>query len=118
MIVKTLFEKYYANPRLLHAGTVHKIFTETLRHTDERVANSAVNLNDGSIKIVNDEIEQLTKKGFDGKKIESYLGGKELPDSEEHIVVFEKRKILIRCIVDYIAGMTDGYAMEEYERLK
>lgn len=118
MIVKTLFEKYYANPRLLHAGTVHKIFIETLRHTDERVANSAVNLNDGSIKIVNDEIKQLTKEEFDRDKIKSYLAGKELQSSEKDIIIFEKRKILIRCIVDYIAGMTDGYAMEEYERLK
>lgn len=118
MIVKTLFEKYYANPRLLHAGTVHKIFIETLRHADERVSNSAVSLNDGSIKIVNDEIKQLTKEEFDEDKIRSYIAGKELPESEEDIVIFEKRKILIRCIVDYIAGMTDGYAIEEYERLK
>ena len=26
MIVKTLFKKYYENPRLLHSGTIHKIF--------------------------------------------------------------------------------------------
>lgn len=118
MIVKTLFEKYYANPRLLHAGTVHKVFVETLRHTDERVSNSAVNLNDGSIEIVNNEIEQLTKEMFDEEMIKSYIEGNELPNSEKHIVIFEKRKILIRCIIDYIAGMTDGYAIEEYERLK
>ena len=26
MIVQTLFKKYYCNPRLLHSGTVHRIF--------------------------------------------------------------------------------------------
>lgn len=118
MIVKKLFEKYYTNPRLLHEGTIHKIFTETLRHDNENVSNSAVNLNDGSIKIVNKEIEQLTKEEFDSEKIKKYLLGEKIEGSEEDIIIFEKRRILIRCIVDYIAGMTDGYAIEEYERLK
>ena len=118
MIVKKLFEKYYANPRLLHEGTIHKIFTEILRHDNENVSNSAVNLNDGSIKIVNKEIYQLTKEEFDSEKIKEYLLGEKIENSEEDIIIFEKRRILIRCIVDYIAGMTDGYAIEEYERLK
>lgn len=37
---------------------------------------------------------------------------------EKDIVIFEKRRILVRAITDYIAGMTDGYALEEYEKLR
>lgn len=47
MVVKSLFEKYYSNPRLLHVGTIHKIFLETLRNRNKAVSNSAVNLTDG-----------------------------------------------------------------------
>lgn len=106
-IIRTLFKKYYANPRLLHTGTLNKIFYDMLNYSDTSVSNSAINLSDGSIRLVNEEIEAITMK--------------ELCSSEEKIddnINFIKRKILIRNIVDYIAGMTDGYAIEEYEKLK
>ncbi len=118
MIVKRLFEKYYTNPRLLHEGTIHKIFTETLSHDNINVSNSAVNLSDGSIKIVDKEINQITKEDIDFEKIKRYLKNDRIDNNEKDVIVFEKRKILIRCIVDYIAGMTDGYAIDEYEKLK
>lgn len=117
-IVRTLFEKYYSNPRLLHSGTVHKIFVETLSHSNNLVSNSAVNLNDGKIKIVNDEIKQLTQDEFDDEVVMKYLKDKSKYNDNESVIIFEKRKILIRCIVDYIAGMTDGYAIEEFNKLK
>lgn len=108
MIIQTLFQKYYENPRLLHTGTIHKIFVETLEHEDRDVSNSAVDLDDGKIKLVNEEIRDMTKEeiGADYKK------------NVAEKVRFEKRKILIRSIVDYIAGMTDGYALHEYDKLK
>lgn len=118
MIVKTLFEKYYSNPRLLHAGTIHRIFVETLIHKNKLVANSAINLNDGSIEIVNAEIKELTTEPVDESIIEEYLKDVDNSRKEKDIIIFEKRKILIRCITDYIAGMTDGYALEEFDKLK
>ncbi len=118
MIVKTLFQKYYSNPRLLHEGTIHKVFIETLMHTDVLVANSAVNLSDASIDVANKEIEQMTKKAFDIDSISLYLHNRITKGREEDVIIFEKRKILVRAITDYIAGMTDGYALQEYERLK
>ncbi|WP_342757203.1 hypothetical protein [Kineothrix sedimenti] len=45
-------------------------------------------MNDGSIELVNDEIYYY----------------------------FEKWKILICAVTDYIAGITDGYALEESEK--
>ena len=118
MIVQTLFEKYYSNPRLLHSGTVHRIFLETLKHRNDEVANRAINLSDGSIKLVNMEIDELTKRELDGDAIMAYLEGKDVDTTSEDVIIFEKRKILVRAIVDYIAGMTDGYALAEYEKLK
>lgn len=118
MIVKTLFEKYYSNPRLLHEGTIHKIFVETLMHKNKSVSNSAVNLNDGSIKLVNSEIEEMTSDLINESTIIEYLKNVDNDMKIKDVIVFEKRKILIRAITDYIAGMTDGYAIEEYEKLK
>ena len=118
MIVKALFEKYYKNPRLLHSGTLHKIFIEMLRHPNKMVANSAINMNDGSIKLVNEEIHDITQKKLNKELISKYLEDKTNERCEDQIIIFEKRKILVRAITDYIAGMTDGYALEEYERLR
>ena len=118
MIVKALFEKYYKNPRLLHSGTLHKVFIEMLRHPNKMVANSAINMNDGSIKLVNEEIYDITQKSLDKDIISKYLEDKTNERCEDEIIIYEKRKILVRAITDYIAGMTDGYALEEYERLR
>lgn len=118
VIVTTLFKKYYSNPRLLHEGTIHKIFIETLLHKNSMVSNSAINLNDGSSKIVDGEIEEMTLRPIDDNLIMSYLTNVDYLRREKDIIIFEKRKILIRAITDYIAGMTDGYALEEYEKLK
>lgn len=121
MIVQKLFAKYYNNPRLLHSGTVHKIFLETLNHPNREVSNSAIYLSDASIELVNKEIEEITSEKLDEERILAYLDDREhtISDTcgERDIVIFEKRRILIRAITDYIAGMTDGYALEEYKKL-
>lgn len=108
VVVKTLFRKYYENPRLLHTGTLQKIFHDTLMHKDADVSNSAVCLNDCSVDLANAEIEEMALKP---------LGGAEDAKVQEKVRL-EKRKILIRNIVDFIAGMTDGYALQEYEKIK
>lgn len=121
VIVKNLFEKYYSNPRLLHSGTIHKMFIETIQHRNKAVANSAINLNDGKIKLVNDEIKEMTKDEIDEEIISKYLKEEESVKekyTDKSIINFEKRKILVRAITDYIAGMTDGYALEEYRKLE
>ncbi|MCM1295250.1 MAG: dNTP triphosphohydrolase [Muribaculaceae bacterium] len=119
MIVQKLFEKYYKNPRLLHSGTIHKIFIETLYHKNKEVSSSAINLSDAGIELVNEEIREITAKDLNEELILDYIRKPvNFSRKEEDIIIFEKRKILIRAITDYIAGMTDGYAMEEYEKLK
>ena len=115
VIIKTLFRKYYENPRLLHTGTLHKIFIDTLTHKDLRVSNSAVCLNDCSIEIVDKEIEEMTKTEIGRDDI---INEYKHNDDYSGVIRYEKRKILLRNIVDFIAGMTDGYALQEYERIK
>jgi len=75
-------------------------------------------LNDASVKLVDDEIEEITSKKLDETLILEYLENINHTRTEKDIVIFEKRRILVRAITDYIAGMTDGYALEEYEKLK
>ncbi len=118
VIVKQLFQKYYFNPRLLHEGTMHKIFIEMLLHKNKQVSNSAVNLCDSGTEIVDAEIEEMTCAPIDTDIVLRYRNGEVELAEDMNIIIFEKRKILIRSIVDYIAGMTDGYALEEYEKLK
>lgn len=116
VVIKTLFQKYYENPRLLNTGRLHKIFIDTLTHKNICVSNSAVCLNDCSIELANEEIEDMTRTEIP----EVVSSGQRKCDEEEPagIIRYEKRRILIRNIVDCIAGMTDGYALQEYERMK
>lgn len=120
VVIKTLFYKYYHNPRLLHRGTLQKIFIDTLNHTNLSVSNSAVNLNDCDVKIAGKEIQEMSLKPFTNKSgLENYIQNGEVVESNvRDVIIFEKRKILIHNIVDFIAGMTDGYALEEYEKLR
>ncbi|WP_158568153.1 MULTISPECIES: deoxyguanosinetriphosphate triphosphohydrolase family protein [Coprobacillaceae] len=118
VIITKLFSCYYNNPRLLHEGTQRKIFLEMLRHENVGVSNSAVFLGDGDIDLINDEIEIITKQEINEKIIDRYLNDCNENLNENDVIVYEKRRILIRSITDYIAGMTDGYALNEYEKLK
>lgn len=117
-VIRKLFQKYYSNPRLLHEGTLHKFFLEMLKHKNAAVSNSAINLNDGDVKLINEEIEEITLAQIDENKVLECLKNNTFVSEEKDIVIFEKRKILVRVITDYIAGMTDGYALEEFEKLR
>ena len=66
----------------------------------------------------NKEIEEITSKPLNEKLVLEYLKDGDNSCAEKDIVIFEKRRILVRAITDYIAGMTDGYALEEYEKLR
>lgn len=108
-IVYTLFRDYYNNPRLLHTGTLQRIYNDMLKHEDEEVRERAIHLGTGNIDIVKKEIKSIVEGEI------SPVAPLELNDEE--FVRFEKRKILVRNITDFIAGMTDSYALQEYKRL-
>ncbi len=102
-IVEGLFRAYYNNPRLLHRGTKRRIYIETRR----RGIKNIVDLERGNSEAIRKEIELMTSadltKQDDSVNVEEYK---------------EKRRILVRCICDFISGMTDTYAINEYNRIK
>lgn len=108
-IVEKLFESYYKNPKLLNKGTIRKVYIDTLRHNNSWVSQTAIKLCDGNLDIINDEIYRITQEYIDYSK---YISG-----DVDQFVYAEKRKILVRNIVDYIAGMTDSYAVKEYNKI-
>lgn len=106
VIITNLFVLYYQNPLLLHKGTLRKIYRDMLEN-DETQKN-ALPLYDSNLDLARHEIETITR---------TYLIYTE-PMTNDSSEIFIKRKILIRNIIDYIAGMTDSYAISEYNKIK
>ncbi len=110
IIIRELFLSYYLNPKLLHKGTLRKIFIDILQHPNQIVSATAIDFSDGNTQIIQLEIDD-----FNSNEIIFDTSGKL---NEENYLIYEKRKIFIRNIVDFIAGMTDSYALSEYKRIK
>lgn len=100
MVVRGLFQAYYNNPRLLHKGTLRKIYIETRKQMDE-----VIDFANGDLDVVRDEIKKITVMP---------LAEMEREKQDEYFI---KKKILVRCIADFIAGMTDSYAVKEYRSI-
>ena len=138
-VVSKLFELYYDNPRLLHDGTLQRIFIETRKRT-----NNVSHFQDADIDLVNDEWKRIKnpsnasrfrdlREEFPSIDFTPYQSVPEFKDSldetsKEYSIVTEyldsclneyreKQKILVRSICDFISGMTDTYATEEYRKL-
>lgn len=99
-IINCLFDTYY-NPQLLHLGTRKMIYIEFVNNmkSDGHI-NNIIDIVDGNPKAINKEFKNIIDKKYSS-------------DYE----ILEKRKILKRKICDYIAGMTDKYALNEYENI-
>ena len=100
-IVKGLFKAYYNNPRLLHKGTQRKLYIN-LRNVSQNV----VDFEYGNHEIIKEEFDLITGYDFD-KDSTSEL-------AKEY---YDKRCVLVRVICDFISGMTDTYATNEYNRI-
>lgn len=138
-VITRLFELYYDNPRLLHDGTLQRIFVEMRKNTD-----SVIHFQDGDIDLTNDEWKRIKcpeqsarlrdiRELFPEDDIAQYQNLKDFfntfsPESKQYTVVEEyrirceeeyreKRRILVRAICDFISGMTDTYALNEYRKL-
>lgn len=102
-IVKALFKAYFENPKLIHGGTLRRMYIDMLEYTD-----NVIDFVKGDPKLVKGEFQKIITYHYP-------------PDlqawSAEDREYYQKRKILIRHIVDFIAGMTDSYAINEYQRL-
>lgn len=104
-IVTSLFKAYYNNPRLIHKGTQRRIYKETRRYTP-----NVVDFELGNHDVISDEIQKITMADLSEKNQEL--------SSEIKEEYKQKREILVRNICDYISGMTDTYAINEYKRIE
>lgn len=102
-IIKYLFKSYYENPKLIHAGTLRRMYIDMLQYTD-----NVIDFIKGDPTLVKEEFHKIVAYAYP-PKVENW--------SDEDSEYYQKRKILIRHIVDFIAGMTDSYAMNEYRKL-
>ena len=99
-VVSSLFRAYYNNPMLLARRTKRRLFLDILKQT----AN-AVDFEYGDIKVIREELELMTRANLN-----------KMSDKEQKKEYTAKRRILVRTICDYIAGMTDSYALAEYRK--
>lgn len=102
-IVLALFKAYYKNPMLLHKGTLQHIWNEYRKHDFE-----VVSFKEGNPQLIKDEWINITTAS--------------IPAVAEHRTekqekLLQKRIILVRGICDFISGMTDSYAINEYHKI-
>ena len=99
-IINTLFDTYYANPQLLHTGTKRALYIDFIKNMKAGGdIYNIIDISNANPKAIRDEFAEITDE--------------ERQESE----IVEKRKLLKRKICDYIAGMTDQYAIREYNNV-
>lgn len=129
-IVKSLFEFYYNNPQLLNDNTIRSIYLDMME--SETCWLYAIDFRNMNKELINDEISLFNNLCFN-ENGELYIDSSQIivnidndNDKEKIIndkikgcggleVIYDKQKIIIRNICDYIAGMTDSFAISEYK---
>ena len=100
-IISGLFKAYYNNPRLLHKGTQRKLYINL-----RKISQNVVNFEYGNHEIIKEEFDLITNYDL-SKSSKTAL-------TQEYQA---KRGVLVRTICDFISGMTDTYAINEYNRI-
>lgn len=103
LVIEGLFRAYYNNPKLLHKGSLRRLYIEMRKNT-----KNVIDFINGDHKIVKKELETIALM-----KINSDTAARS-PEEQEYWL---KRKVLVRVITDYISGMTDSYALNEYRNI-
>lgn len=102
-VVLALFKAYYKNPMLLHKGTLQRIWNEYREQGFE-----VISFREGNPQLIKDEWHNITT---------TIIPANEEQRTEEHKKILKKRIILVRGICDFISGMTDSYALNEYRKI-
>lgn len=95
-IIENLFRAYYNNIKILPDSTLRRIYREI-----KNVSNNVIDFRNGNSELVRQEIDHICHK--------------DIGETDEEYIL--KRKIIVRNIADHISGMTDNYAINEYERI-
>jgi dGTPase len=102
-MISELFRAYYNNPRLLHEGTLRRITLDF-----RKIGTNVISFIDGDTNLIRNEWNKIINTDI---KDVSALSNPELNE------YWLKRKILVRNIADFISGMTDSYAVNEYKKI-
>ena len=102
-VVYTLFSAYYQNPMLLHNGTLQRIWKEYRTQ-----GWYIVDFKEGKPELIKDMWNEITQTKISANP-------KKRTKLENELLA--KRKILVRSICDFISGMTDNYALNEYNKI-
>lgn len=137
-VVSSLFDLYYENPRLLHDGTLQRIYIKMRQITD-----NVIHFQEGDISLVNEEWERIKDPNTSPRlidlnnrfpdtdfsrydSVQDFLDSLEDEEDQDYVTNYidecvaeyqQKKKILLLAICDFISGMTDTYALNEYRRL-
>lgn len=84
----------------MHKGTQRRIYIETRQYCE-----NVIDFEFGNHKIIKDELKLITHADLSMLSEEM---------SKEYKI---KRRILVRNICDFISGMTDTYALNEFNRI-
>ena len=103
MVTEGLFRLYYNNPKLLPPIVQRRIFINIRKHTP-----NAIDLNEGDLSCINEELQRITRMDIPAQSQER---------TAEEAEYWLKRKVLVRAITDWIAGMTDSFALKTYHAL-
>lgn len=125
MIVLALFKAYFEKPLLLPQTVLLRVFKKTINNNyncdKDNKDNDIINMTVSDSSVVAAEIQYIIqpdryKLNISDKIIQDAAELEKL-EQAARLNYFEKQKILVRAIVDYIAGMTDSYAVNEYNRI-
>lgn len=108
MIIKKLLDEYFANPRLMHDRVWIKLRKYPDREKiDKKIEDEWLNLNvyTKEKEIISDNVIDLIR-GDDNKD-----------EKAKDKAITNNQYILIRRIIEHIAGMTDRYIAREYLRI-
>lgn len=129
LIIEALFKAYLNDPKLLHTGTKKRIYADFFNKYDKGIKN-LIPLTESNYKALTKEFDNIIAcdpdilKQKKAKEQEKGETEKENTDSSNNEDIKEpteeyklKYKILLRNICDFIAGMTDTYALNEYKKI-
>lgn len=102
-IIAELFRAYYNNPKLLPESVLHRLYGEI-----RKVSDDIIDFRASDPKIVADELKSICFADVPTDASEN---------SSADETIMKKRKALVRSIVDFIAGMTDNFAINEYNTI-
>lgn len=102
-MVLALFRAYYKNPMLLHKGTLQRIWNEYRKQNLDTIS-----FIEGKPQLIKKEWSNVTT---------IQIPAEEENRNDEQKRILQKRIILVRAICDFISGMTDSYAINEYKKI-